>query len=430
MSARAEPVRVSSGTPELSDHLELLARISQDFATSLDVNKTMHRALARIADSLDAEAASLFLLEPNDEDLLCKACVGPVNIDGLRIAAGQGIVGRTVSENASQMVRDVGLDPDFAKSVDEGTGFTTRSILCAPLSVKDRRVGAIELVNKSTGDGLFSERDRHVLQALASSAALAIINARLTSQLIAQQTLRRELELAAEIQRSLLPRRREEPFPVCGVNRPARSVSGDFFDIFSLPDGRICFNVGDVSGKGINAALLMAKTCSLYRCLGKNEDRPGVLLSLVNDELCETGARGMFVTMVGGILDPDSGAVVLANAGHEPPRLLQRDGGVQRFLAQAPPLGIGADLVPESGYPVDEFQLGDSTLCICTDGVTEWFDDSGRMLGAEGFDAIMRELAGKPLHERLARLLQRLERPDGALHDDITVLVVEQAEAA
>ena len=416
--------------PSLSDNLELLARVGQDFAASLDVSRTLERALAHIAGHLHAQAASLFLLESHDSELVCHACVGPVDIHGLRIPAGQGIVGRAVSANTCQIVRDVRLDPDFARTVDADTGFTTRSILCAPMSVKDRRVGAIELINKADGDGLFSDEDRHVLQSLASSAALAIINARLTSQLIEQEKLRRELELAAEIQRSLLPRNRGGDFPVCGVNVAARSVSGDFFDIFPLDDGRIAFNVGDVSGKGINAALLMAKTSSLYRCLGKSIDDPGELLARVNVELCETGTRGMFVTLVGGVYDPARDRVRFANAGHEPPLLRSPEGTYKAFPADAPPLGIALDLVDGGGYPVTECALEGGSFAVFTDGITEWVDEHGAMLGARGLKALLRNLADHPPVERLSVLMNRLTPKDGVLHDDMTMLLVESAGGA
>jgi sigma-B regulation protein RsbU (phosphoserine phosphatase) len=412
--------------PSLGDNLELLARVGQEFATTLDVTRTLERALSHIADHLHAEAASLFLIEDGDEELVCQACVGPVDINGIRIPAGHGIVGRAVAENTCQIVRDVDLDPDFAQAVDDDTGFTTRSILCAPMSVKDRRVGAIELINKSRGDGLFSENDRHVLQSMASSAALALINAQLTSELIEQEKLRRELELAAEIQRSLLPGRREPGFPVCGVNRPARSVSGDFYDIFPLGDGRIAFNVGDVSGKGINAALLMAKTSSLYRCLGKSIDHPGELLARVNEELCETGSRGMFVTLVGGVYDPRSDRVRIANAGHEPPLLYDRDGHFRAFPAEAPPLGIALDLVGASGFPVVDCELDGGCLAVFTDGVTEWQDSEGNMLGARGLKSLLREFAGHPPQERLLAVMAHLAPGAGKLHDDMTMLLVER----
>ena len=182
---------------EFSEHLELLVEMGNDFASSLDIDDTLEKALARIAHYVNAEAASLFLLENDDHELVCRACYGPTNIAGLRIGAGEGIVGRSVQDNRCQIVRDVRLDPDFAKSIDEDTGFRTLSILCAPLSVKDRRVGALEVLNKLGGDGLFSDQDRQLLEGLASSAALAIINARLTSAVIEQQKIRRELELAA-----------------------------------------------------------------------------------------------------------------------------------------------------------------------------------------------------------------------------------------
>ena len=377
---------------------------------------------------MDAEAASLFLLEDDERELTCRACFGPVNITGLRLAADAGVVGRSVQENSSQIVRDVRKRSGFCplgrrpKPV-----FITRSILCAPLSVKDRRVGAIELINKHGGDGLFSDQDRHGLQVLASSAALAIINTRLTAQLIEQEKVRRELELAADIQRNLLPRRGPTDYPVCGINVPARGVSGDFFDIFELDDGRICFNVGDVSGKGINAALLMAKTSSLYHCLGKTIHDPGKLLGLINDEICETGTRGMFVTMVGGVYQPATGSIRFANAGHEPPLHFTSCGEFEAYVADAPPLGIARDVVPDGVFPVNEVQLDGGTFYVFTDGITEGRTQDGGMLGVEGLKTMSREHVGiRPL-QRLGRFIGYLDRPGAVLHDDLTILAIEES---
>jgi len=173
-----------------------------------------------------------------------------------------------VQKNATELVRDTSDDPDFAKRVDDDTGFRTRSILCAPLSVRDERLGAIELFNKK-GGGTFDLDDVRVLQALAASAALALINARQAAAMAERQALSRELALAADIQRAMLPKDRCPEFPIHGINLPARGVSGDFFDIVELADGRLAFAIADVSGKGMNASLLMAKTASLFRCLAK-----------------------------------------------------------------------------------------------------------------------------------------------------------------
>src|SRR3989338_1891137 len=117
----------------LQDQLGLLAEITQSFAHSLNIDDTLQNALERFMDYLNAEAASIFLLENNNTELVCQGCAGPVDITGLRLPAGKGIVGATVRNKTVQMIRDVTKDPNFAQNVDKDTGFITRSILCAPL---------------------------------------------------------------------------------------------------------------------------------------------------------------------------------------------------------------------------------------------------------------------------------------------------------
>ena len=216
----------------MNNQLELLVEMGRHFAATQDIEVTMSRALARIAELMEAEGGALFLLDEQDNEprLVCHASFGPVDIKGLTIPADRGIVGRSVAENRSEMVRDAQNDPNFDTSMDAQSGFTTRSVLCAPLSVKDERIGAIEMVNKTAGahgagDGLFAPEDLTLLEALAASAALAISNARMAGELAEKEVMRRELELAGEIQRGLLPPpSADESFPVCGVNRPARVV--------------------------------------------------------------------------------------------------------------------------------------------------------------------------------------------------------------
>ncbi|PIW27936.1 MAG: serine/threonine protein phosphatase [Rhodospirillales bacterium CG15_BIG_FIL_POST_REV_8_21_14_020_66_15] len=404
-------------------NLELLAEMSRDFAASRDLDVTLLKAVGHITDSVDAEGGALFLLDEAQENLRCHACVGATEITGLVIAADKGIVGRVVQNNLGEIVRDVSKDPSFFGGVDEKTGYTTKSILCAPLTVKDERIGAIELINKRGGDGLFSPGDLHFLEALAASAALAILNARQADALLEQERIKRELELAREIQSSLLPRAGDADAPIAGVNLPAREVSGDFFDHFPLKDGRICFCLGDVSGKGMNAALLMAKTASLYRCLGKAILSPGRLLGLVNREICETAARGMFVTMVAGIYDPRTGVVTLSNAGHEPPLVLTSDGGFEAFEAGGPPLGILADPPTKEGYPEAAIELKGGSLWVFTDGVTEGYvDDAGTELGAEGVRGILLETRGRALKDRLDAVVGVLKPGESGMRDDVTLL--------
>jgi sigma-B regulation protein RsbU (phosphoserine phosphatase) len=403
---------------------ELIAEMTQDFASSLDIERTVGRALERIVEHLGAVAGSLWLLETGERELICRASVGPHQIAGQRLSVNEGIIGRSVRENLCQAVLDVSRDPHFASSIDEESGLRTRSLLCAPMSVKDRPVGAIELVNKHAGDGCFAESDIHILRALAASAGLAITNARMAASLLEAERVRAELELAAEIQRNLLPKPRPSPFPVFGLNVPARTVSGDFFDIVPRPDGRIAFCLGDVSGKGINAALLMAKTASLYRCVMRTSESPGRILGVLNEELCETSTRGMFVTMLAGIFDPDAGTVCFANAGHEPPLVSAGPGEFLALEAHEPPLGIAPDVVAGS-YPESEVRVFGGSVYVFSDGITEACTPDGEPLGSEGLQKLVARFVHLPLDERVRSVVRAVSRLEH--RDDLTLLGLRHA---
>jgi sigma-B regulation protein RsbU (phosphoserine phosphatase) len=414
----AESSHLASGDP-ISSQLELLAEMSREFVESLDIDATLLHAIERITNHVQADGGALFLLDEATGTLRCHACVGASEITGLTLKADEGIVGRCVQGNCGEIVRNVANDPNFFADADASSGFTTRSILCAPMSVKEKRIGAIELVNKRGGDGLFVDADLQFLKILSSSAALAIVNARMAQALVDQERVRRELELAAEIQRSLLPVPQPPPFPVQGVNVPAREVSGDFYDFFALEDGRICFIVGDVSGKGMNAALLMAKTAALFRCLGKTIHEPGALFAVINDEICETASRGMFATTAGGLYNPESGRVKLVNAGHEPPLHRQLDGSYVEYPAEAPPLGV----LLGGEFPEVEFDLAEGTLYIFTDGVTEGYIADGEALEVDGLKALLDATNVLPADRRLASVVAAIDR-GLALRDDVTLLAL------
>ena len=395
----------------VDEQLSLLAEMAQSFASSLDINETLTNAIEKFILYLNAEAASIFLLENDNSELVCRGCAGPVDIT----------VGKTVMSRRSQIVRDVSKDPDFAQNVDKDTGFVTRSILCAPLIVQDECIGALELINKRGGDGLFDDRDKNFLLALASAGALAIHNARMADKLVEQERLQKELELAREIQESLLPTAPEESFPVQGINVPALEVSGDFYDFFQRRDGLIYFNLADVSGKGMNAALLMAKVSSLLHLLAKSISDPGELLALVNDEVCESASHGMFVTLVSGFIDLQGKTIRLANAGHQPPLYHKGPAGFEQIQATAPPLGIMAGTV----FPVTNLTLDSGSLYLFTDGVTESTDEFNHPLDVEGVIRLIEASSEVTARKRLENIVAEIRRPSASQHDDITMMVIE-----
>ncbi|MHC8510404.1 MAG: SpoIIE family protein phosphatase [Rhodospirillales bacterium] len=419
---------------EIGSHLDLLADMAASFASHRDLDETLLVALRSITEHVGAEAGSLFMLEDNETKLRCQASIGAVDVTGLEIGAAQGIVGKCVQTDSGVIVRDVSQNPDFFGGVDKQTGFVTKSILCAPMSVKGQKVGAVELINKRGASGLFAEEDLMLLSTLGVSAAMAVLNARMAGAEAEQKRTRREIELAAEIQRSLLPEAGQAKDGITGLNIPARMVSGDFYDHFALDGGRVGFCVGDVSGKGMNAALMMAKAASLYRCLGRAVHAPGRLLTLINEEICETATRGMFVTIAGGVYDPASGVVRLANAGHEPPLLRGPEGGYTEYPAEAPPIGIVSGPVSgsggEGGYAETEIRLDGGALYVFTDGVTEGYTGGKKSeLGVEGVKHILDGCADAPPRERLAAFAAALQAGPEELRDDITMIIIDDAPA-
>ncbi|MGB1110648.1 MAG: PP2C family protein-serine/threonine phosphatase, partial [Gammaproteobacteria bacterium] len=331
-----------------SEHLAALAEISGAFASTLNIEETLNHGLTRIREFMGVEAVSIFLTDTATGELVCRACAGGTDITGVRMQPGQGIVGEAAEADQPLMVRDVYDDARFSPVVDEMTGFVSRSIMAAPLVVDTLRLGAIEVVNPSGGDGLFQESDRATLSLLATAVALSINNARLAAELVDQARIRHELALASEIQKELLPRSPGELFPVHALNYPAHEVSGDLYDFQQLPDGGIAFCLADVSGKGINAALLGMKVSTLIHHLARECDDPAKLLTRVNDVLVEGRRRGMFVTALAGYLSADQRQVRLANAGHPPPVLRRGLEARAVTAASGPPLGVVQDLVYET----------------------------------------------------------------------------------
>jgi phosphoserine phosphatase RsbU/P len=189
----------------------------------------------------------------------------------------------------------------------------------------------------------------------------------------------------------------------------------------ALADGRIYFALADVSGKGMNAALLMAKTTSLLRCLAKHASGVSALLRQVNDELCEQATLGMFVTLIVGYLDPRTGRIELANAGHPPAMLHRPDGSFVELAAQAPPLGVLAAM----DFPALEISLDGGGLYLYTDGISESALGTVGELGASGLKRLIAATSTVATELRLGALLRAWRAAGYQARDDVTLLLVE-----
>ena len=302
-----KPKKTEVVEPKFNQDLEIISQMNQEFALSLDLNETLQTALKVIIQRINAKAANVFLIDDKKKLFECIASVGQNYLEEYSIPITDGVMGRSVAQKKCIRVGDVRKDvreiAEFYFDLDNKTNFTTYSVLCAPLIAANECIGVIHCLNKKSENNLFEEEDRNLLETLAAPAAFAIRNAKMAKEMIEQNKTQKEIEIVGEIQQSLLSKNKEESFPIAGINIPAKIVSGDFYNFIDLGEGRYGFGVADVSGKGIKSSILMSKASSLYTCLCKTIFSPAELISILNNEICETISRGMFVTMLIGIYD-------------------------------------------------------------------------------------------------------------------------------
>ncbi|MDP9362181.1 MAG: SpoIIE family protein phosphatase [Acidobacteriota bacterium] len=255
-----------------------------------------------------------------------------------------------------------------------------RSAVCAPLLVADAVLGVL-YIDFTSARGVVVEDDLRLLAQIARFAAVTLERTRLREEAFAKAKIDEELRTAYTIQRRLLPDvlPEIEGYRFAGANRPCKTVSGDYYDVVVRPDGRIYFVIADVSGKGITAALVMSSVATAFAIFTRTDPTPADLLREINATLAPKTAPSKFVTMVAGVLDPFTGAVVYANAGHVPP-LVVSERGVEAMRSTDIVVGI----LPNAQYRNQSLTLepGDS-LVLFTDGVTEAENIAEEQLGLD-----------------------------------------------
>ena len=408
-----------------SKDLQLITKMNQDLARSLDLSETLQNSLELIITRLNAQAANIFLIEEKKQVFQCIASKYQSYLEDFEIPITQGVMGRAVLNKKCLRVGDVRKDvreiAEFYFDLDNKTNFTTYSVLCAPLIVSDECIGVIHCLNKKSDSKLFEENDRKLLETLAGPAALAIRNAKMAKEMVEKNRMQKEIEIVGEIQKTLLSQNKNGKFPIAGINIPAKVVSGDFYNFSELGDGKYGFGVADVSGKGIKSSLLMSKASSLYRCLSKTIFSASSLLKILNDEICETTSRGMFVTMIVGVYDKNKNELLLANAGHEPPLIFSKDGNFKTIDEAGPPLGIA----PNFKFAEQIISFKESSMYIFTDGITEMKNNNGEMLGQEGFQDYIKKYQTTPNNKRLQKMIEDLISSGRIQKDDLTIVTVD-----
>ena len=301
--------------------------------------------------------------------------------------------------------------------------------LVVPLVSQGELIGTLNLGPRLSEQD-YSTDDRRLLTTLAAQAAPAIRVAQLVREQAAEATererLEQEMRVATLIQQQFLPRELPKlpQWQIAAYYGPARAVGGDFYDFIEMRDGRIGIAVGDVTDKGVPAALVMARTHSILRAEASRSDSPGEILARANALLEPEMPARMFVTCLFAILEPETGRIVMANAGHNLP-YIRTDDGVVELRATGMPLG----LLPGIQYEEVEGVIAPgSNVLLYSDGLVEAHDPSQEMYG---FPRLREEMAvddaGSELLDRLLDTLHRFTGPDWEQEDDITLVTLRRA---
>jgi sigma-B regulation protein RsbU (phosphoserine phosphatase) len=409
------------------ERLALLYQLTRTFNSSLDLDEVLNTVMDEVIAATRAERGFLMFREP-DGSLAFRAARGmdQETINDPQFQISRGVVEGVAKSGEAVLTSDAMEDPRF-QARQSVMSLGLRSILCSPLKVKDEPLGAIYVDNRLHA-GIFSQDDLNLLNAIASSAAIAIENARLYQVAVEKGHMERELQMARRVQASLLPDElpQREGWEFAARWLPARVVAGDFYDVIPLEGDHFGLVIADVTDKGMPSALLMALTRSIVRASLEGAASLAQAISKANRLICADSKLGMPVTLFCGRLDPEKAKLTYVNAGHNPPLLWRPESGALQELTRTG-MVLGVDETTAYEEAAVTLKSGD-ILLLYTDGVTDATDLVGQQFGLERMRAAFTAKPGASATAILSRITLAIERFAGAADpfDDITLLVAKR----
>jgi len=405
------------------NELSVLNDLARAIGASRDPDSVMHTIVSRSIKALQAQEGVITLVdqERDKPHTLVRELLSSANIDAFHL---RGAVLGWMQLHQTPLRVDDPLTDDRFREVDLEPGIT--SLLAVPLVVKGRLTGVLTVYNKQRG-GRFDDDDQRLLAIIASQSAQVIENARLSIEERDLAAVREQIRLAADVQSRLLPESLPsiEGWDLAGTSVPAQIVGGDYYDVVALEDGRFALCLGDVSGKGLPASLLMANVQSMVRLMCMLGFSACQTMHYANELLCRCTAGNRFVTFFLAILDPVTGELEYCNAGHNPPAVVSAGGVIDRLSTCGAVLGMIPSFTYACGHRV---LTSGEVLVLYSDGVTEALDPMDNEFGEERLAWLLqgsRAFDAKTMVDDLLRAI-RTHASVRTQSDDITILVARK----
>jgi sigma-B regulation protein RsbU (phosphoserine phosphatase) len=402
---------------EEMDRLRTLVEASKLINSSIEPDALLASILTVARNELHVERGTLYFVDDQKKEIWTKIA-GELSTE-IRLPIGKGLAGTVAATGEPVILHDTYADPRFDRSLDQKTGYRTRSMLCVPIRNRvEKIVGVLQLLNKT--NGAFGAGDLDFLSGISDHMAIAMENATLHMELLEKQRMEEELKLGREIQSRLLP---HPPVDVAGtalaaLSVPCYEVGGDYYDFIEFPDGDLGLAIGDVSGKGVSAALIMSSVQAALRVAAPIEDDLAHLVQRLNSLIYRSARGRKYATFFFGRYNPETGLLRYVNAGHNPP-FVATEGRLEELSSTGKPIGI----FPDSTYHERAVEIPPgATLYLYTDGLNEAADPDEEEFGYER----LRELFTK-VHDpaEIVAAVTKFERGARAT-DDKTIVVMRR----
>ena len=400
----------------------VLASLAAEFIADRSMGELFEFIMDRVTALLRPSRVALALLGKDGKTFDNVHVRRSDSTDSIDLSISRTLLGEVIEQQQVISFVDTAQDDKLAKAASIVRQHI-RSAVCAPLLVGDAVLGVLYL-DFLASRGTVTQEDVRLIAQIARFAAVKLETTRLREEAIAKAKIDEELRTAYTIQSRLLPIDLPSIDSYCfaGTNKPCKTVSGDYYDVIVRPDGRIYFIIADVSGKGITAALVMSSLATAFNIFTRSDPAPADLVRELNLTLAPKTAPSKFATLVAGVLDPATGVIDYANAGHVPP-LVVTSSGVQTLKTTDVVVG----LFPTAQYRNQMIRLeaGDS-LVLFTDGVTEAENEREDQLGLPAVADLLKTLHGERAEAMLSAIdgcVQKFVGPV-AMGDDVTLLAI------
>ncbi len=400
---------------------QLLLELGTQISSSLETNRLLEQILDLVFQVVRYDAAGIYLVEKQTQWLSRQTIRGydPARDETVRLKVGKGLIGWSVKTGQGVIVSDVASDPRYVNARDQ-----TRSEMVAPIRIGTEVIGAFNL--ESDEPQAYEDEDMELLMAFAAQAAVAIERTRLYEEVLEKRRLEEEVVIGQRIQRTFLPERNPEVphFDIAGANYSSDLVGGDYYDFIRIADQHLGIVIGDVSGKGIPAALIMASFRASLIAEIRNNYAIRTVFAKVNKLLWESVEPDRFVTAVYGVLDTGNRRFTYVNAGHNPAFLFRAaEDRFDSLDATGPLLGTFESATFKERSV--EIAAGD-LLVLYTDGVTEAMNTTGQFFGEERLRGVIRSRRAEPATTVVRGIWETVRAfRDLEQHDDLTVVAIK-----